>query len=111
MSQNRGLVGVRGNDGGGDGEEGRQNGVLWLNWGVIPGGVGHLSGGSQGLGGALARGERFRVAALYGPAEPGSGGESGSHPGEIPAPAGGASQAAASLGFLERRSRAGFHSS
>jgi len=65
----------------------------------------------SGSWGALARGERFRVAALYGPAEPGSGGESGSHPGEIPAPAGGASQAAASLGFLERRSRAGFHSS
>lgn len=69
--------------------------------------TGDLSRDSQGLGKALARGERFGLDSLYGPAEPGSGGEGGSHPGKIPPLARGASQAAASLGLLEQRSRAG----
>ena len=39
MSQNRGLVGVWGNDGGENWWEGHRNGVLCANWGVIAAGV------------------------------------------------------------------------
>jgi len=71
-------------------------------------GIRDFSGGPQGLGGADARGEGVRVAPLYGPEEPGSGGEGGSHAGKIPPLARDASQAAIDVGLLEPGVRQGY---